>query len=145
MTQSNARGTKNSTAPTPVQEDSEFFSDATTTIARLKALATQFVEERNWQSYHTPKNLAMSVAIEAAELMECFQWLAPEESYRVTEKVDTREAVADEIADVFCYLLNLCDELKIDLAAELVRKMAKNAIKYPAPVSNHAKGRCDSP
>ena len=63
--------------------------------------------------------------------MECFQWLTVEESYAVKNDPEKKLAVADEIADVFCYLLNLCDELDVDLAAELERKMAKNAVKYP--------------
>ena len=112
------------------------FSDKHSVIEELKRAATQFVVERNWQSYHTPKNLAMSVAIEAAELMECFQWLTVEESYAVKNDPEQKIAVADEIADVFCYLLNLCDELDVDLAAELERKMKKNAIKYPLPSRN---------
>ncbi len=120
--------------------DKDAFSDATTTLETLKTLAQQFVVDRRWQPYHTPKNLAMSTAIEAAELMECFQWLTPEESYQIKSDPEKMRAVADEIADVFAYLLNLCSELDLDLAAEFVRKMAKNAQKYPLgrdPETNH--------
>ena len=111
--------------------DESLFSDKSTRIDTLKELATRFVEQRNWQAYHTPKNLAMSIAIEAAELMERFQWLTPQESYEAANAPSDRTAIADEIADVFCYLLNLCDTLQIDLSTELIRKMKKNAVKYP--------------
>ena len=108
--------------------DHRDFSDETTTIDELKSIASRFVDDRGWRPYHTPKNLASSVAIEAAE---CFQWLAPEESYLVKNDPEKKTAIADEIADVFAYLINLCDELDVDLASEFVRKMRKNAEKYP--------------
>ena len=120
--------------------EKETYSDATTTVETLKRLAQRFVADRRWEPYHTPKNLAMSTAIEAAELMECFQWLTPEESYQVKNDPEKMLAIGDEIADVFAYLLNICAELEVDLAAEFVRKMAKNAQKYPLgrePETNH--------
>ena len=120
--------------------DNDSYSDVTTTVSELKRVAQQFVSDRHWEPYHTPKNLAMSTAIEAAELMECFQWLTPEESYQVKNDPEKMIQIGDEIADVFAYLLNLCSELDVDLAAEFVRKSAKNAQKYPLgldPETNH--------
>jgi len=107
-------------------------ADAATTLAELKDLVRRFVEERAWQPFHAPKNLAMGVAIEAAELMEHFLWLDGPASYEVAKAPDQREQVADELADVFCHLLNLSMALDIDLSDALRAKMVKNAVKYPA-------------
>ena|ERR1043165_3088766 len=107
-------------------------ADSETTIADLKAVVRRFVEERAWQPYHSPKNLAMGIAVEAAELMECFLWVDLPASYDVANDPAKREAIADEMADVACYLLNLSNVLGIDLSAALQAKMVKNAIKYPA-------------
>lgn len=106
--------------------------DESTTVAQLKMLVSDFVAERNWCQFHTPKNLAMSLAIEAAELMEHFQWLEPEESRAVGNAPTKKSAIADEIADVLAYTLAMGSELEIDLAAALRAKMQKNAIKYPS-------------
>ena len=108
-------------------------TDQQTTVAELKAVVQQFVDERDWQGFHNPKNLSMSLAIEVAELMEHFQWLTLEESARVMQSPDKRVAVGEEIADCLAYLLALASKLDIDLATTLRDKMAKNAIKYPPP------------
>src|SRR5438445_10549803 len=97
--------------------------DAATTIADLKDLVRRFVAERAWQPFHSPKNLAMGIAVEAAELMECFLWVDLPASYEVAREPGKREAIADEMADVFCYLLNLSNVLGIDLSEALARKM----------------------
>ena len=107
-------------------------ADGATTITDLKALVRQFVEERAWQPFHSPKNLAMGIAVEAAELMECFLWLDLAASHEAAKEPKQREAIADEMADVFCYLLNLSNVLGIDLSEALRAKMVKNALKYPA-------------
>jgi dCTP diphosphatase len=107
-------------------------SDAASTIDDLKTLVRQFVEERAWQPFHSPKNLAMGIAVEAAELMECFLWLDLPASYETVKDPAKREAIADEMADVFCYLLNMSNVLGIDLSTALRAKMIKNAQKYPA-------------
>lgn len=106
--------------------------DAAATIAELKDVVRHFVEERAWQPFHSPKNLAMGVAVEAAELMECFLWVDLPGSYETAADPARREAIADEMADVFCYLLNLSNVIGIDLSDALKSKMVKNAIKYPA-------------
>jgi len=107
-------------------------TDTTATIAQLRRIVEEFVDRRDWHQFHTPKNLAMSMAIEAAELMEHFQWLTPEQSRAVAHQPERLGEVADELADVLCYLLAMANELGLDLAAAMEGKMAKNAKKYPA-------------
>ncbi len=106
-------------------------NDAETTVSQLRQVVDRFVAERDWQQFHTPKNLAMSLAVEAAELMEHFQWLTPEQSWQVADQLDKKTEVGEELSDVLCYLLALANELKLDLAAALEAKMVKNAEKYP--------------
>ena len=118
-------------APADVSDFAEF-SDSATTVDDLKRLVVRFAEERDWGRFHTPKNLAASVAIEAAELLERFQWLTPEESVAVKDDSKALNAVAEEIADVASYLFNLCDKLGLDFASIFAAKMRKNAEKYPA-------------
>lgn len=107
-------------------------ADTDTTLADMRELVRQFVEERSWQPFHSPKNLAMGIAVEAAELMECFLWVDLPTSHEIAREPKKREAIADEMADVACYLFNLSNVLGIDLSDALRAKMIKNAIKYPA-------------
>ncbi len=106
-------------------------NDGDTKIDDLKTLVRQFAEERAWQPFHSPKNLAMGVAVEAAELMECFLWVDTAVSHEVAKDPAKRAAIADEIADVFCYLLNLSNVIGLDLSEALRAKIVKNALKYP--------------
>ena len=106
-------------------------NDTTATIAELRRLVEEFVERRDWRPFHTPKNLSMSLAIEAAELMEHFQWLTADQSRAVAQRPEKLAEVADELADVMCYALAMSNELGLDLASALAAKMAKNAEKYP--------------
>jgi NTP pyrophosphatase (non-canonical NTP hydrolase) len=107
-------------------------TDGGVTINDLKALVQKFVEERDWQPFHSPKNLAMGIAVEAAELMECFLWVDAAGSFEVAKEPAMRTAIADEMADVLCYLVNMSNVLGIDLSESLAAKMVKNAVKYPA-------------
>lgn len=107
-------------------------NDDQTTVGQLRELVRQFVDERDWRQFHSPKNLAMSLAIEAAELMEHFQWLTPDESRAVARQREKLQSVGEELADVVCYALALANELGLDVAAALGDKMIKNAQKYPA-------------
>jgi NTP pyrophosphatase (non-canonical NTP hydrolase) len=107
-------------------------SDATTTVAVLRDAMRRFVAERNWEPFHSPKNLSMGVAVEAAELMEHFLWMDNETSRQVVHDADALENIADEIADVACYLLALGNTLGMDLSQAVLNKLAKNAVKYPA-------------
>ena len=107
-------------------------NDQQTTVAELRELVRQFVAERDWQQFHTPKNLSMSLSIEAAELMEHFQWLTPEASRQVAGQPQKLVEVGEELADVLCYGLALANELGIDVAEAMRDKMEKNRKKYPA-------------
>lgn len=107
-------------------------SDDVTPLAELRSLVAAFVVERDWEQFHTPKNLAMSLAIEAAELMEHFQWLTPEQSHSLVNKPDKLAEVGEELADVLCYALALANVLQLDVSMCLRNKMVKNAQKYPA-------------
>lgn len=107
-------------------------SDDSTTIAQLRQQVAAFVAERHWERYHDAKNLSMSIAIEAAELMEHFQWARSEELGQLLRDPARREPIADELADVLAFLLALANVTGIDLSCALAGKMAKNALKYPA-------------
>jgi len=103
-------------------------------IADLEELAAQlrrFAGERDWEAFHTPKNLASALIVEAAELLEHFQWLTPEQSQNLSPAA--RGEVANEIADVLIYLTRLADQLGIDLLEAVADKMELNAQKYPFP------------
>lgn len=119
------------TAPAASRTDRET-TDRETTVAALRDLVEQFVAERDWHQFHAPKNLAMALAIEAAELMEHFQWLDVAESRAVRDDPAKLAAVAEELADVLCYALALANELRLDVAGAMRAKMVKNAQKYPA-------------
>ena len=105
--------------------------DDQTTIHDLRQLVDQFVSQRDWHQFHTPKNLSIALAIEVAELMEHFQWLDPQESRAVAHDAQKRAAVGEELADVVCYTLALANELGLDVADAVRSKMVKNAQKYP--------------
>lgn len=107
-------------------------SDSCCTVEELKNLVSAFINERNWQSFHGAKNLSMSVAIEAAELMELFQWLTPDECQKALSDSKMKAAVSDELSDVLSYLLSLAIVAEIDISAALKNKMIKNRLKYPA-------------
>jgi dCTP diphosphatase len=102
--------------------------DAATNLQELKELVAKFRDERNWRKHHSPRNLAMSIAIEAAELMELFQW----DDY--TKR--NQQQVKDELADILIYCFNMADTLDIDIATAFRDKLAKAAKKYPAELFN---------
>jgi NTP pyrophosphatase (non-canonical NTP hydrolase) len=99
------------------------------TLQQLSEAVRTFGCERDWQLYHTPKNLTAALIVEAAELLEPFQWLTPEESLHLPEP--KREAVRQEMADVLIYLVSLANCLEIDLLKAAQDKLAINAAKYP--------------
>jgi dCTP diphosphatase len=101
------------------------------TLDDLRERLRVFAAERDWQQFHTPKNLAMSVAIEAAEIMEHFQWLTPEQGANVD--IVAKREVAHEIADVLLYLVRLADVMGIDMLVAAREKIDLNALKYPVP------------
>lgn len=91
----------------------------------------RFADERDWQQFHTPKNLVMALAGEAGELVEIFQWLTPKQSMAVMQDATAAQRVRDEIADVYGYLLRLCDVLDVDMQDALAVKIRSNAERYP--------------
>jgi dCTP diphosphatase len=106
--------------------------DSNTTLKDLKDLVNRFIAERDWFKFHDPKNLSMSIAIEAAELLEHFQWVRSDELDNVTADPETRQQIEEELSDIFAFLLSFANRLNIDMSEALKKKMAKNAIKYPA-------------
>ena len=106
--------------------------DRTTTLAELKKLMADFVAERKWEPFHDPKNLSASIAIEAAELMEHFQWLRSDQLGAVRDDPGKMAEIRDELADILAYLLSFAQRMNVDLSSALADKMVRNAAKYPA-------------
>jgi NTP pyrophosphatase (non-canonical NTP hydrolase) len=106
-------------------------NDDSTTIQELRELVDQFVTERDWHQFHHPKNLAMSIAIEAAELMEVFQWVTSEKSREMVLSEDNKIKMTEELADVFIYCLNFANATGLDITSAVIAKVGKNARKYP--------------
>ncbi len=98
-------------------------------LERLNETLRRFAIDRDWEQFQSPKNLSMALIVEAAELVEHFQWLTEEQSYRLD--AEKKKAIAHEMADVFIYLIRLADRLGIDLIASVDEKIALNAKKYP--------------
>ncbi len=103
--------------------------DSSTTVADLKAVVHSFVSKRDWQKFHNAKNLSMALAVEAAELMEHFQWLTTEQV--VAGEGYDRQLVTEELADIASYALAIANALRIDLSSAIEFKMVKNRLKYP--------------
>jgi dCTP diphosphatase len=99
-------------------------------LERLRDALRDFAAAREWEPFHSPKNLAMAMSVEAGELLETFQWLTEAQSRSLSP--EALAAAGDEIADVLLYLIRLCDQLGIDPIAAADRKMLANAAKYPA-------------
>ena len=101
-------------------------------IENLQQRLRTFAAERAWDAYLTPKNLAMAMVVEAAELVEIFQWMTPEQSQAVAADPVRHQHLGEEIADVLLYLLQIADRTGVDVAAAVEDKLQKNARKYPA-------------
>ncbi|MHB1594287.1 MAG: nucleotide pyrophosphohydrolase [Streptosporangiaceae bacterium] len=106
------------------------------TIENLQRRLREFVTERDWEQFQTPKNLVMALTGEVGELNEIFQWLTPEQAAAVMSEPAQASDVRDEIADVLAYLLRLADVLDVDVAAALTAKIGKNAVKYPVEAAS---------
>jgi dCTP diphosphatase len=102
-------------------------------IRELRQRLRKFAAERDWDQFHTPKNLAIALSVESGELLEHFQWLTAEQSEKLSES--DLEKVRLEIADVFLYLLSLSDKLGVDLVAAAFEKIELNAKKYPVELA----------
>ena len=101
----------------------------TNELIQIQNDLANFASERDWDKFHSPKNLSMAMSVEAGELVEIFQWLTDEESRNLTMKQKVR--AEEEIADVFLYLLRIADKLNIDVVQVAKNKLATNAAKYP--------------
>lgn len=100
-------------------------------LQALRRRLVEFAAARDWQPYHTPKNLAAALSVEASELVEIFQWLTPEESAEVMSDADSAGRVEDEVADVLAYLLQFCEVLGVDPLAALSAKIDRNESRFP--------------
>jgi NTP pyrophosphatase (non-canonical NTP hydrolase) len=106
-------------------------SDANTTNLALRKKVAAFAREREWEQFHTPKNLAAGLSIEAAELLELFLWKTPAEIEEMTRQPQARARLAEELAGVMIFCLNFANRLDIDLATATLTKLEANAVKYP--------------
>ncbi|WP_344962225.1 nucleotide pyrophosphohydrolase [Streptomyces thioluteus] len=110
-------------------------------LAALQRRLADFAAARDWQPFHTPKNLASALSVEAAELVEIFQWLTPEQSARVMADAAAAHRVTDEVADVLAYLLQFCGVLGIDPLAALSAKIDRNERRFPVPGERAPEGQ----
>jgi dCTP diphosphatase len=104
-------------------------------VQRIQALLADFAQEREWDQFHTPKNLATAVVCEAGELAEIFQWMTDSQSGEVMGDPRLAEEIRDEMADVLLYLVRLADKLGVDLEVAMLAKIQKNGEKYPVDLS----------
>jgi len=102
----------------------------TSDLVALRDRLRAFARERDWDQFHSPKNLSAALSVEAAELLEHFQWLKEDESFDLSS--EKRAKVAEEIADVLLYLIRIADKLDIDVLDAALKKIEANAVKYPA-------------
>ncbi|WP_432798472.1 nucleotide pyrophosphohydrolase [Poriferisphaera sp. WC338] len=105
--------------------------DSNTTVGEMKNAVLDFARRRNWERYHQPKHLAMSIAIEAAEIMEHFQWLGEQESTEIMNRPEVKAEVAEEMADVLMYLMEFANASGIDLVEAYFAKLSKNERRFP--------------
>ena len=101
-------------------------------LENLKNKIAEFAKERDWEQFHTPKNLACALSVESSELLEIFQWMNRDEEENINES--TKQKISDELSDIFVYLMRLTDVLQIDLEKSIAQKMQRNAEKYPAEI-----------
>ena len=106
-------------------------SDDDTTVAELRNRIAAFVRERDWEQFHDPKNLSASIAIEAAELMEHFQWVHSDRTAEVRTDPAAMALIGEELADILAFALSFANALDIDISSTLIAKLAKNEEKYP--------------
>ena len=107
-------------------------SDTKTSVVDLKDAVQSFVKERDWEKYHNPKDLAESICIEAAELLQLFQWIKPEETEQFKNDPAKVQRIKEELADVLIYCLSMANTLNIDLTTAIKEKIEHNKKKYPA-------------
>ena len=106
-------------------------------IPKIQSRLKEFASERDWDQYHSPKNLSMALSVEASELMEIFQWVGAEESRKVVDHPDKLGEVEAEIADICIYAIRLADVIGIDLETAIDQKIDQNIEKYPPSANRH--------
>jgi len=104
-------------------------------VKKIQATLEEFAKQRDWNKFHTPKNLAVALAVEASELLEVFQWLTDDESKTIANSDKDMELIRDELADIQIYLLRLAYKLNINIETAVESKLIKNALKYPVELS----------
>jgi NTP pyrophosphatase (non-canonical NTP hydrolase) len=102
------------------------------TLSELQAELRHFAAERDWQPFHTPKNLSTALMVESAELAEIFQWMTPEQSRLAHQDAGVKQSISDEVADVLLYLFQVADHCEIDVERAVKGKLTRNGLKYPA-------------
>lgn len=112
-------------------------NDSNTTVAQLKEILTKFRDEREWRQFHTPKNLADAISIEAGELLELFLWKKDQEIESSLKDPAFRQKVTHELADILCFCINFSNSTGIDLASAVLDKMEHNRKKYPIEKSRN--------
>lgn len=115
-------------------------SDKNTNISELKEKVAEFIHERDWERFHNPKDLAVSISIEAAELLERFQWKSEKEIGELIKDEKEFQEIKEEVADILIYSLSMANRMDIDLSRAVEEKLEKNRKKYPV---EKAKGRAD--
>ena len=113
-------------------EGNPSMTDNETTVAQLRRRIADFVRRRDWGQFHDPKNLSASIAIEAAELMEHFQWLRSDQVMEVRNDPQAMAQIGEELADILAFALSFANALEIDVSSTLAAKLEKNETKYPA-------------
>ncbi|NQT97828.1 MAG: nucleotide pyrophosphohydrolase [Candidatus Marinimicrobia bacterium] len=106
-------------------------NDGRTSVQELKTIVEEFIQAREWEQFHSPKNLSMALAVEAAELMNIFKWQASEAAWEALNDDKVRQDVEDELADIFVYALAFANRHNIDISSAIRSKMLKNGEKYP--------------
>lgn len=113
-------------------------------VGKMQEFYRSFVQERDWEDFHSPKNLSMALSVEASELLEIFQWLTEKQSFSIKKDSSKLQDVKDEMADIFAYLIRLADVLEIDLAQAFWEKFKKNEQKYPIEKAKELSSRMKS-
>ena len=103
-------------------------------IKNIQKQLSDFADERDWDQFHNPKNLAMALSVESSELVEIFQWLTPEQAESIMSSSES-EHVKEELADVMIYLIRMADKLNVDLENAVTDKIVKNGKRYPVSLS----------
>jgi len=112
-------------------------------LKKLNEKIQHFVDERDWDQFHSVKNLSMALSVEASELLEIFQWLKEDESNHVAQDAKLMGKVEDEVADIFVYLLRIISKTNIDLEKVVLNKLEKNILKYPVTLARGSHKKYD--